>query len=127
MPTHGGEKAGFSVEYDPGRHAIQLEGWGFWPNEVAAELDRAVVATCRLAVGSFDVVVDATRLVPQREDGQAALARMFLSLRAFTVRHVAIVAPSMLTRMQFIRLAKEAQVRSAHYLASVEEVEACLK
>jgi hypothetical protein len=121
----GDGEAGFSVEHDHPRNTIRVAAWGFWRPDVA-NVFVSTVTNDWLATAEVRVLIDATRLVPQREEGQAAWGDLMAALRVPTVQTVAVVVSSTITKMQLLRLAKDRGVQSWVYFPTVQEALAAM-
>jgi hypothetical protein len=104
MPRVGNDQAGFSIEEGP--HAVRVQVWGFWDSPVAAAFPKAVIDACRAARSPVHLLVDATDLKPQREEGQAALEDLFELLAHAAIARADIRVPNAITRMQMVRIAR---------------------
>lgn len=99
------DRGGFSVSTDPGTNIVGVRAWGFWSTETAAAFDVAVIAECATRPRST-VVVDARDLTAQRDEAQAAFARLFEALRAKGAQ-VEVLTASPLTKLQLTRIVRE--------------------
>jgi len=108
MQRFGDDEAGFSLadSDDP----IRLVAWGFWSTEIAAAFAGALVNLGR-ARSATSMVLDATKLKPQRDEGQHALAQLMSSLVKLGITSVQVLTTSQLTKLQLLRLAGEASVK----------------
>ncbi len=102
----GTGEAGFSIDEDAAS-TLRLETWGFWDSELAGTFVRVAVDNVR-ARRHGRIVVDVTRLKPQREEGQTALRSLMGAIRsAGGARVVAVVGDNTLTKMQLIRIGRD--------------------
>jgi hypothetical protein len=121
----GNAEAGFSVEHDHPTNTVRVEAWGFWRPDVANVFVGTVTNDC-FARTYVRVLIDATRLVPQREEGQAAWGELMALLHTPTVQTVAVVVSSTITKMQLLRLAKDRGVHGWVYFSTVREAMAAM-
>jgi hypothetical protein len=122
MTSFGSERGGFSVQYDTHARCVRLDTWGFWPSDVATLLPSAVLDVCATATKPWSLVWDASRLVPQREDGQRAVGLLLRSVGLMRPARLLVIVPSMMTKMQLMRLTKEANVFDVQYVKSEQEI-----
>lgn len=104
------ERGGYSVAADAVTRTVRVEAWGFWSPAIAGGFADAVLAKCQGLMGAT-VAIDARNLMPQREEAQAAFARLFEALRMHGLR-LAISTTSSLTKLQLQRLVKERGLES---------------
>lgn len=102
MGTTGDGQAGFNIDLH--RNMVRVEGWGFWPEEVASGLDKALADFCRGNDHGGVLEIDFVRLKPMRQEGQDAFLRLLEALPALGLNKVRVKAGSDLTRLQLIRL-----------------------
>ena len=103
---------GFRLTEYRNESAIRIDCWGFWPAEVAESFARETISGCRSAIPPFHLLVDASDLKPQSDEGQAALQRTFRYLATAEVASAVVSAGNILTRMQLNRIANESGVSS---------------
>jgi hypothetical protein len=108
----GNSDDGFRLTAYCNESAVRVDCWGFWPQEVAERFVQETVSGCRNTIPPFHLLVDASDLKPQSEDGQAALQSMLGYLATAKVASVVVSASNILTRMQLNRIANEAGVSS---------------
>jgi hypothetical protein len=101
-------------------------GVGFLGPEIASSLVRSVAAECSFAARPVRLLVDVTRLLPQRDEGQAAFGDLMTSVTMLGEASVAVVFSNMITKMQLLRLAKERGARNWAYFSSNSEAMAAL-
>jgi hypothetical protein len=105
----GDAETGFGIAVE--NSVLMLSGWGFWGSDLAARLTPAVLDACRKAGRTISAVIDGTRLRPQGDAGQEALQDMLGKLRQLGVTGATITVSSALTRMQLMRIVKDAGVK----------------
>jgi hypothetical protein len=103
---------GFRLTEYRNESAVRVDCWGFWPPDVAERFVQETISSCRSATPPFHLLVDASDLKPQSEDGQAALQSMLGYLATAKVASAVVSASNILTRMQLNRIANEAGVSS---------------
>jgi len=103
---------GFRLTLFRNDSAIRVDCWGFWPPEVAESFAQETISTCRSTAPPFHLLIDATDLKPQSEEGQAALRRILRYLATADVASAVVSAGNILTRMQLVRIANESGVSS---------------
>jgi hypothetical protein len=103
---------GFRLRVYRNESAVRVDCRGFWPPEVAESFARETISGCRSAIPPFHLLVDASDLKPQSEDGQAALRRMLRYLATAEVASAVVSARNILTRMQLNRITNESGVSS---------------
>jgi hypothetical protein len=108
----GTKAAGFRIMCQPGGKAVRVEGWGYWPADVALAFGRDMISACRKVSSPLSFLFDATELKPQGHDGQEALRTLMRCLVQFGLSSVTISTNNILTKMQLTRLAKECGVES---------------
>lgn len=104
----GNNESGFSLGYDEANRVLKLHTWGFWDATLALTFERASTEACR-ANKPATLVVDVGQLKPQREEGQLAFTRLMGAAAGVGVaRLLAVVGNNVLTKMQLMRLARQA-------------------
>ena len=106
MVKGGTKEAGFAVDDDNG--SVRITSWGFWPVGVARTFDAAVIGACRRSPRGTPIVIDARHLKPLRDEAQWAFTTMFTMLRSLGMGHTSIMTTSHLTKLQLLRIVKEA-------------------
>jgi hypothetical protein len=105
---YGNDESGFTVgngtNGESGR--VVVEGWGFWDVGLAADFERATLAVCREAKRPLRVTLDLSRLRPQRDEGQEAIAKVLGTLVLLGMERAVIKAASAITKMQLMRIAR---------------------
>jgi len=124
--SFGDAQSGFSVEHDAVALVVRVRAWGFWGLEVATLFARAVVDECRAVGEPVGLLLDVTRLLPQREEGQTAFGELIVGLRTIVPKRVVVVVSSTITKMQLLRIAKDRGVRDWLYFTSDLEAMATL-
>jgi hypothetical protein len=114
------------VEDDAPAHVVRVRAWGFWRLEITTSFSQAIVSECRAASPPVGLLIDATRLLPQRNEGQAAFSELMTASRTLGLTAVAIVVSSSITRMQLLRIAKETGARDWAYFSPGQEAMATL-
>lgn len=114
------------MEHDAPTRIVRVRTWGFWRMEVATLFARNVVIECRAAGEPIGLLVDVTRLLPQRDEGQTAFGELMIALRTLGLSGVVVVVSSTITKMQLLRIAKERGVRDWSYFSSDLEAMATL-
>jgi hypothetical protein len=105
MPKFGSDADGFSVTFEDASRSLRVKAWGFWGPEVAASFATTVIDACRSARRATEVVVDATDLKPQRDEGQLALTTFLGALPGLGITQASIVTANPLTKLQLMRIA----------------------
>jgi hypothetical protein len=120
MKRSGNDQAGFSVDLDAPAKTVRVVAWGFWSPDVATAFGDAVVeAGGRATVAHLDF--DMTRLKPMREEGQAAWRKVMTALpKLGAITQVSVTTGSQLTKLQLLRIAKDAAGRSLDKIAWIE-------
>jgi hypothetical protein len=108
VETIGDPDAGFSVQYDAEVGVVRVVGWGFWSIEVSVRFDEAVRTACGSAPAGTRVLMDMTHLKPLRDEGQRAFGAAVEALKRLGNTELSVVTTSHLTKLQLMRLAKEA-------------------
>lgn len=108
--TFGTEAAGFRIDYAPGGHRLRLDGWGYWPPEVAAAFGEELAAACRAVTGPVEFRFNGPGLKPQGEDGREALRALLHELAGIELSGATIAVDNPLTKMQLTRLASASGV-----------------
>lgn len=98
--TAGG---GFRISVQGG--TFRLEGWGYWPADVASTFTREIEAACRNMVPPVDFSFVASALKPQGDEGQQALRTLMQCLAKANLSSARVAAENILTRMQLVRIA----------------------
>ena len=111
----GSEESGFSVASEGGT-IVRVHAWGFWDPQLAATFPTAVADACR-GRRPVDLLLDVSRLKPQRDEGQEAFRQLMLAIKT-TVRRVGVVVTNTITRMQLARISREAAAGNWSYFAS---------
>jgi hypothetical protein len=101
MKAAGDDESGFSI--DSSALGVRVEAWGFWDASTCTRFPTAVLDAIRGAPQRAPVVVDATRLKPQREEGQAAFRDLAQTTSKLGVR-VELIVTNPITKMQFVRI-----------------------
>ena len=101
------DESGFSVE--TGALGVRVEAWGFWDAPTCLRFPTAVLEAVRGAP-QRSVVIDATRLKPQRDEGQAAFRDLALTTSKLGVR-VELLVTNPITKMQLARILRENDLR----------------
>lgn len=112
METKADETDGFDIEFDESSTAIRVKAWGFWSPEIAERFEQAIFDAFRVNRGATALDIDARGLKPQRDAGVTALGTMMQGLHRSRIARVSVKTDSSLTRLQFIRIAKEHDVTS---------------
>ena len=123
MVAFGDEHAGFSVEYDGRLRAVRLDTWGFWPSHVAQEVAARVRDAFGAAGSPSCFIINASRLVPQRDEGQKALADLLTSVASLNASTIAVIVPNVLMKMQFVRISRAVKLRDLLYFQNSEEAD----
>lgn len=108
MQVIGTEDAGFSVDFDTEENIVHVVGWGFWKANVASAFDRVVIDTCLYVPFGANLIMDMSRLKPMPEEGQRAFANTVATLKDSKIARVSVITASQLTKLQLLRLAREA-------------------
>ena len=108
----GNSDDGFRLTVYRNESAVRVDCWGFWPQEVAESFAQETISSCRSALPPIHLLVDASNLKPQSEEGQAALRRVLRYLVTAEVATAVVSARNILTRMQLNRIANESGVSS---------------
>jgi hypothetical protein len=104
MIRGGSDEAGFVI--DVGVVYLSIHVWGFWDAATAAEFGRAGADAVRTSTRT-QLVVDATRLKPQRDDGEAALRSVIEATASSKLVRAEVRVGNAITRMQLARLVRE--------------------
>jgi hypothetical protein len=126
MRSGGDQESGFSADYDTSSQTVCVRAWGFWGADIASSFVRSVAAECSAATRPIRLLVDVTRLLPQRNEGQAAFGDLMTSVTMHGDASVGVVFSNTITKMQLLRLAKERGVRNWAYFSSNLEARAAL-
>ena len=121
MQQFGDDDSGFTVTVD--NQVVRLIGWGFWEPVLAARLTPAVVEACRKAGRVTELDFDGARLRPQGDGGQEAIATLLGKTRQLGIAAIVIGVSSALTKMQLMRIVKEAGVKDIVQYAGPTVVE----
>jgi hypothetical protein len=98
----GTDESGFSVETRP--LGARVLAWGFWDASIAVAFPTAVLDA---AGGCQHLLVDATQLKPQGEEGQAAFRRLVQATSKLKLR-AELVVTNAITKLQLLRIVREA-------------------
>src|SRR5688572_12291013 len=101
MQTFGNQDGGFSIMFDAPTRTLVVTGWGFWSVATAASFSIEVLAACA-DEGASVLVLDASGLKPQREEGQASFGQVLAALRRLKITRASIVTGNALTRLQLL-------------------------
>lgn len=108
MTEEGDEQAGFRVERTPSK--LSITAWGFWSVELANRF--ALVGRDAVAPGFSGVVqFEAAALKPMRDEGQLAWSKLLACIKASGIKSVTMINPSPLTKLQLLRLCREAGLK----------------
>jgi hypothetical protein len=102
--TSGDAESGFSVESTA--VTLRVRAWGFWDVSTAAAFAPSVLAELRTSPRRH-VVVDATQLKPQREEGQSALRDVVAGVSKLGAARAEILLTNAITKMQLARIIRE--------------------
>jgi hypothetical protein len=103
----GTDTAGYRITHSAGGHTLSLEAWGYFDSSVAAAFTRQATVACEELLPPVELVLDASDLKPQGDEGQRALRAIMESLAPLALSGATIYVDNILTRMQLTRLAKE--------------------
>jgi hypothetical protein len=121
MQRTGNDQEGFSLEFDVTSGTLLVTAWGFWSAAVAVAFGDAVVDTPMRGVRR--IAFDMTRLKPMREEGQAAWSKVMSELSKIgAVAKISVTTASQLTKLQLLRIAREAAGKNMDKLEWVEPV-----
>ncbi len=102
----GTAESGFAIDTDA-KADLRFDIWGFWDSTLADSFVRTSMEVCR-SLRPERVIVDITRLKPQRESGQIALRTLMSATRTLAgARVIAVFGDNALTKMQLMRIGKE--------------------
>lgn len=107
MQYRGDDQAGFSVALDEPTRTVRISAWGFWGPDLATAFSESVTETCRAARQAARLVLDATKLKPQRDAGQAAFGAVMSALPRLGITEASVKTSNALTKLQLLRIAKE--------------------
>lgn len=104
----GDQEEGFDVDNRHG--SVVVIARGFWSAELASQLVVAVLPLVRGGEASTRLVLELAELRPLRDEGQAAFKELISLSLSGGMREVVIRSPSALTKLQMLRIAREAGV-----------------
>ncbi len=110
MKRVGSDDAGYSVE--TGALGVRVSAWGFWDAALAGNFSQAVLEAFDTVGNRAQLLVDATALKPQREEGQAAFLAMVKATSRLGLPRVELVVTNPITKMQLGRILREAGART---------------
>lgn len=113
MKRIGDDRAGFSVEFDPGVGAVRVRAWGFWDAGVSDSFATTVAETCAASPRGASLLMDMSELRPLRDEGQKAFGRLVGRLPELGVERAAVETASHLVKLQLLRLVSEHGAKSA--------------
>ncbi|HEX2734407.1 MAG TPA: hypothetical protein VHM70_22515 [Polyangiaceae bacterium] len=102
------EGAGFSATLAPEEHVLRIVGYGFWSVDLAQRFSPMVRDAMRTAGNVSRLIFDFRDLKPLRDEGQRGFADVLTTLRALPNLHVLVLTSSPLTKLQLLRIVKEA-------------------
>jgi hypothetical protein len=103
MMRFGTDESGFSIETSP--LGARVLAWGFWDAAIAVAFPAAVLDALG-ARGGQQLLVDATQLKPQGDDGQAAFRRLVEATSKLKLR-AEVVVTNAITKLQLVRILRE--------------------
>jgi hypothetical protein len=106
----GTESDGFRLTHTPGGRELTFECWGYWDPETCRAFVRHAAAALEKATPPIVLVLSASVLKPQSQEGQDAIRGVLRRVAAVPQVRVNVFATNVLTRMQLTRLAREAQL-----------------
>lgn len=105
IQTFGTELGGFSIVLHEATRSVRLSAWGFWSLDVSEVFAKSVIEACTSAGRGLHLVLEATELKPQRDQGQEALGALIGALPRLGVSQLTIATGNALTRLQLLRIA----------------------
>ena len=111
-PAFGTDADGFSITFEEASRSLRVRAYGFWSPEIAAAFAPSVLDACRPPRRTATVIVDASDLKPQRDEGQAALKSLFSALPGLGIATVSVLTDNALTKLQLMRLANAGPVKT---------------
>jgi hypothetical protein len=108
----GDSADGFRLTVRRDDSTIRVECWGFWPPDIAESFAEETISNCRNLAPPFHLLIDASALKPQGDEGQAALRRIMRYVATAKVASAVVSASNILTRMQLNRIANESGAAS---------------
>jgi len=105
----GSDESGFSVETNA--VGVRVRAWGFWDAATAANFAPAVFGALRGGMTRRpQLLIDATQLKPQRDEGQQAIRDLVESASKLGVARAEFVVTNAITKMQVSRILRELNV-----------------
>lgn len=106
MHRVGDTESGFTVAFDGATRTVRVEAWGFWHVGIAPIFRKMVVDACRSGPDAVRFDMEATRLKPLREEGEAAWLDVLTELPKAGIEAI-VVTTNSLTKLQLLRVAKQ--------------------
>ncbi len=104
MITKGDPQAGFAIEC--AATAMTVRAWGFWAPALSTQFAVQVTAALKDHPHTTALTIDVSELRPLRDEGQQAFGLLLARALANGLCQVVIRAPSAITKLQMMRLAR---------------------
>ncbi len=102
----GTGEAGLAVFVDVGSRTITARVWGFLNPELSRSLSIRLINVLKNAPRGFTLTVDASRLLPMRDEAQASFGALMNALPSLGILSASIITGSQVTKLQLLRLVK---------------------